>query len=104
MKNSNADKDLSFSEYCLKNNIKPIKQDQITFARKPSATSFIAVPPSVVHLNHILLEDAESYSEYCKDGQKHVIKHLRQGKYPILATLDLHNYTQGQAVAKLDQF
>ncbi len=95
-----------FTEYCAEHKINPIKNNHL-FQKKASFKT-IRVKNYVTNLkinsDISYTSYSESFSEFCNDGQFKIIKDLRNNKYRILATLDLHNHTQTEAVKRLDQF
>ena len=100
----NNDK-ISFRDYCLNNGVSQMKQDTLIIEKKPYLNAAVAARyVETDNYNYVLLDNFESHSEYSNDGQKQVIKSLRQGKYSIIATLDLHNYKQSEAMQRLEYF
>ena len=103
-KSKNYNPELSFSEYCLQNDIQLIKQDKLIPDKKKS-TKNVRVSSMNTNTNELsLLGDFECSREFCNDGQAHLIKSLRQGKFRIIATLDLHNHKQSDAISALEKF
>lgn len=95
----------SFRDYCLNNGVSQMQQDTLVIKKKPKTNVAQAISDvEAEDFNYVLLDNFESHSEYCNDGQKQVIKSLKQGKYLTIATLDLHNYKQNEAMLRLQNF
>ena len=101
------DLDDTFIEYCDSNQVNQIPQDKVvlkkptpqintktkTYQQRPDDLAFFGI-----------LDSITIKSEYCNDGQHQVVKALRLGKYRVIASLDLHNHTQGEALQALEAF
>jgi len=96
--------ELSFHEYCLANNVNPLENNQTVFIPKPQHKKIERKDTAVANITYDFLNSGDSYNEYYNCGQKKLVKELRNGKYKIIAILDLHNHTQAEAMLKLQQF
>jgi len=104
MQNNKLDSNFSFGEYCLEKGVSPIKQDVAILPTKKTTKQLAHIVNSITHSEPDIYRKFESNAEYCTDGQKYIFKFLRQDKYKILGSIDLHGYTQVQALARLEQF
>ena len=96
-----------FRDFCLNNNVKPLKQDCIIPAKKlpPRQTRYLPESESSSDFSaYNILDDYTSHAEFCTEGQMHLIKALRLGKLRCVATLDLHECKQNTAVILLEEF
>lgn len=102
-------KSITFDDYCKNEGVKPIPKNNIV-AKKAKP------PPNRIYFNkteyegqmiesrYSLLDEPLYHDSYCNDGQRHIIKKLQQNKYQIIQVLDLHHYTQQNAILKLESF
>ena len=96
--------DVSFSEYCVANQIKPLNQTSKIY-HKPKLTTMKSV--QLLNVNNdspSYFNECDVHSEFSQNNQRHLIKALKSGKYKIIATIDLHNNTQGRAMQLLESF
>lgn len=98
--------DLAFVNYCKKNDITPLNQDKVIMnpiIRKSRGTHFNQSSAAYINTPSMFIY-GDSKDDYCVDGQNKIIKDLRLGKYKIIASIDLHNYTQASALDELEDF
>ena len=97
--------DISFAEYCAQNQIK-----QLNDSNKIYHPQRIAPQKRHVVTDNQSLQGFDAFSDYVahaqfsRSDQKHLIKALQQGKYKIIASIDLHNNTQARALHLLERF
>lgn len=109
----------TFSDYCKEDGVKPIPPANTVLIKKPKALAPKAKPywtknnsqETELNLSADFSQQASAFSlldeplyhdAYCRDGQKHIIKKLQQ--YQIIQILDLHHFTQQNAILKLESF
>ncbi len=90
-----------FMEYCKQNDIIPIKQDQVIAVKAPK-NHRLNMAHIAEDISFMDLSDFPYHNEFYKNGQKHLLKALRQGKFYTSAIIDLHNYKQNEAIIKLE--
>ena len=96
--------DISFGEYCKNNQIEPLdKPNKIYHKPKSIAPKVIQ---SISKNNDIsdYFSEYVAHAEFSQSNQKHLIKALKNGKYKITASIDLHNNTQSRAMNLLEIF
>lgn len=104
MDKNNRTPNLSFSKYCEDLGIRPIKQDKVVLKIiAQSKTDYINLNRTHKEFSQIFVI-GESYPEYCNDGQKLVIKNLKNNKYSVIAEIDLHGQTSNQAINSIKHF
>lgn len=111
MSANKTDKPITFDDYCNKEGIKPIPETN-TVSKKPKSLqnridgyfNRKSEPNPEPTINYSLLDDPLYHDNYCNDGQRHIIKRLQQNKYQIIQVLDLHHFTQQNAILKLESF
>ena len=100
-----APKEASFKDYCNSNYIKPLIQNtvatQLNIPTKKTviSNSLLSREPAI----EFFAED-ESKLEFYQFGQKNLPRDLRNGKFPINVSIDLHNYTKNHALDLLERF
>lgn len=107
------DKPITFHNYCKKEGVKPIPSNNAIVKKSNHSTN-----RNCSHLldnnnqrteskrqsNYSLLDEPLYHDSYCNDGQRYIIKKLHQNKYQIIQVLDLHHFTQQNAILKLEAF
>lgn len=105
-KNKRAESTI-FANYCKNQDIKPISTNNYISIKKPNQPFIKKAMIDTSHINfsaYSLLDEPLYHDNFCNDGQKQIIKKLQQNKYQIIRTLDLHHFTQNDAILQLESF
>ena len=93
-----------FSEYCVQNQVEPLnKPTEIYHKHKKSMQKIIPQLYSI-DTSTDYFSDYVADVEFSQKNQQHLIKALKNGKYKIIASIDLHNNTQSRAMRLLEIF
>ncbi len=99
--------DVSFEDYCLKNNIKAISNDTIELhvPRQIKLVRKLDQPhESRQQQGFDFFDEFNSDAIFFRHGQRNLPKELRNEKFKINAVLDLHNYSKLHALDLLERF
>ncbi len=100
--------DIDFATYCEALKVAPIKQDTKAFVAAPKMVKSNTHNQAFSSSNDGSLIDffdsANAKPEFYRHGQRNMPRDLRNGKYPIAKSLDLHNYTRTHAIDLLERF
>jgi DNA-nicking Smr family endonuclease len=98
--------DISFTEYCAKNQIKQLNDSNKIYHPQRIATKkrHIVVADNEYLQSWDAFSDYAAHTQFNRSDQKYLIKALQQGKYKIIASIDLHNNTQARALHLLERF
>ncbi|AUR51570.1 hypothetical protein CUN60_04455 [Aquella oligotrophica] len=104
-KNETLD-DISFKDYCLKNNIKAISNDTVELQLTQIKLERKLIQPyeSRQQEGFDFFDEYKSDATFFRYGQKNLPKELRNEKFRISAVLDLHNYSKLHALDLLERF
>lgn len=102
MSANKSDSDDSFVHYCKENSITKIGQDKVLLSKFKSAKAKVKEHYNEIEISMFPYSDSLEF--YFVDGQKNIAKDLYNGKYKIVAAIDLHNHTQSFALNKLASF
>lgn len=98
--------EISFTDYCLKNNIKAIKNDTVNI-KVPTIKTEKVFKQAYEHSNNQnfdFFDEFNSDATFFRHGQRNLPKELRNEKFKINAVLDLHNLNKLHALELLEQF
>lgn len=94
----------SFDQYCQVNQIAKL-ENNTKYLTKPKNSTFRAPPPTPPLVNYSMILDESSIKQkHYVDGQKHISRDLYNGRYLVIAQIDLHNFNRTLALEKLAIF
>ena len=100
----NEENDKLFSEYCEQNQVKPLNNSNEIYHKPKKDVQKIIPSLNLVNTDSNYFNDYEVRAEFSQADQQHLIKYLKNGKYKIIASIDLHNNTQSHAMRLLEIF
>ena len=98
--------EISFTDYCIKNNIKAIRNDTVNL-KVPSIKKEKIFSQNYNQNNSQsfdFFDEFNSDATFFRHGQRNLPKELRNEKFKINAVLDLHNLNKLHALELLERF
>lgn len=96
--------DIKFSDYCENQGVQPIKQDTVILKTPPEQNKIHVPKLNEKIQDFAFINEDHAATEFFRFGQRNLPKEMRQGKYKISSTLDLHGYTKAHAIMLLENF
>lgn len=102
----NLEMDISFNNYCQKNNVIALNNDTVELKPLNNKTKII-LDDAFNKRNSRgfdFFDELASDIVFFRNGQRNLPKELRNEKFKINAVLDLHNFNKAHAIELLEQF